>query len=167
MDCSRIIISQYQAALEMLKQTIIHCPDPIWDSPDDKTGFWHLAYHALFFTHLYLQDSEQSFKPWNGHRKAYQFLGPIPGSPKSSPKIGDPYNKTDLLEYLTFCQQQVKERIPQLNLEAPSGFNWLPFNKLELQLYNLRHLQQHTGELMERLGSRAKVEIDWVIRQPD
>ena len=34
--------------------------------------------------------------------------------------------------------------------------------KLELQIYNLRHLQQHTGELMERLGSRAGIDVDWV-----
>jgi hypothetical protein len=49
-----------------------------------------------------------------------------------------------------------------LDPEAESGFYWLPMNKLELQIYNIRHLQQHTGELMERLGSRAGVEVDWV-----
>ena len=54
------------------------------------------------------------------------------------------------------------ERVPQLDLEAESGFGWLPFGKLELQFYNIRHLQQHTGELMERLGTRAHVDVDWV-----
>jgi hypothetical protein len=52
--------------------------------------------------------------------------------------------------------------VPQLNLEAASGFDWLPFGKLELQFYTIRHIQQHTGELMERLGSRAGVEVNWV-----
>ena len=47
--------------------------------------------------------------------------------------------------------QQVVERVTQLDLEAHSGFEWLPFGKLELQIYSIRHLQQHTGELMERL----------------
>jgi len=27
-----------------------------------------------------------------------------------------------------------------------SGFDWLPFDKLELQFYNIRHIMQHTGE---------------------
>jgi hypothetical protein len=67
-----------------------------------------------------------------------------------------------VLEYLAFCQQQVLDRAPATNLDAASGFDWLPFNKLELQMYNIRHLQQHAGELMERLGSRAGMEIDWV-----
>ena len=48
-----------------------------------------------------------------------------------------------------------------MNLEAESGFDWLAFNKLELQFYNIRHLQQHVGELCERLGM-GKVDVDWV-----
>ncbi len=34
-------------------------------------------------------------------------------------------------------------------------------SKAELQIYTIRHLQQHIGELMERLGSRAEVDVDW------
>jgi hypothetical protein len=56
----------------------------------------------------------------------------------------------------------VSEQVPQLNLDAESGFYWLPFDKAELQIYNIRHLQQHAGELMERLGSRAALDVDWV-----
>jgi len=60
----------------------------------------------------------------------------------------------------------VRKRLPQTDLEAESGFYWLPFNKLELQFYNIRHIQQHTGELYERLGTRANIELDWVGMQP-
>jgi hypothetical protein len=166
MNYSQIIISQYQAALEMLKETITKCPESIWNSPVDKTKFWHIAYHALFYTHLYLQDTEQAFKPWAKHRQEYQFIGQTPWPPHAPPKIGEPYDKESLLEYLAFCRQQVEERVPQLDLEAASGFSWLPFGKLELQIYTIRHLQQHTGELMERLGARADVEIHWVGSKP-
>ncbi|HNS50851.1 MAG TPA: hypothetical protein PKO09_06665 [Anaerolineae bacterium] len=44
--------------------------------------------------------------------------------------------------------------------EAGSGFHWLPFSKLELRHYSIRHLQQHTGELMERLGARSGVSVN-------
>lgn len=146
----------------MLKQTISKCPASIWSSPNDKTKFWHVAYHALFYTHLYLQDSLQTFIPWNKHRDEYQFIGQVPWPPHSPPKIGEPYEKEDLLDFLAFCQHHVVERVPQLNLEAPSGFEWLPCGKFELQIYNIRHLQQHTGELMERLGTRVDVELNWI-----
>jgi hypothetical protein len=38
--------------------------------------------------------------------------------------------------------------------------------KLELQFYTIRHLQQHTGELCERLGTEAGIEIGWVGMRP-
>jgi len=166
MNLSRAISSQFLASLEMLKQTIVGCPEFIWNDPDDKTKFWHIAYHALFYTHLYLQDSEQTFTPWSKHRNEYQFIGQVPWPPHAPPHIGEPYDKESVLEYLAFCQQQVEARVPRLNLAAASGFEWLPFGKLELQFYTIRHIQQHTCELMERLGERAKLEFKWVGRKP-
>jgi len=162
MNTLDIIVSQYRASLAMLAQTVQECPEEIWDSPDDKTKFWHIAYHVLFYTHLYLQDAHQDFVPWPKHRPDYHSLDRVPRSLDSPQGTDEPYDKDAILEYLTFCQQQVAERVPGLNLEAGSGFDWLPFNKLELQIYTIRHIQQHAGELMERLGSRAGIEIDWV-----
>jgi hypothetical protein len=163
MNHAAVIISQYLAALEMLKQVVVKCPDSLWDSPDDKTKFWHIAYHALFYVHLYLQDSAQAFTAWVKHRPDYQRMDPATQS-----KIGEPYDKETVLEYLAFCQQLVMERVRDADLEAASGFPWLPFGKLELQFYNIRHLQQHTGELMERLGSRAHIDVDWVgMKRPE
>ncbi len=165
---SASVSSQYLASLEMLKQTVSQCPETIWNSPDDKVQFWHIAYHTLFFTHLYLQDTLQAFKPWPQHRKDMENLDshPSASSPDGGPNMEQPYNKESILEYLAFCQQQVAEKVPGLNFEAESGFQWLPFNKLELQIYNIRHLQQHTGELMERLGTRTGLELDWVGKKP-
>ena len=162
MDIAATVSSQYLAALEMLKQTISQCPESIWDSAEDKTKFWRIAYHVLFYTHLYLQDTAQTFTPWHLHRRDYELLGRRPWAPNDPIVIGEPYDKATVLDYLAFCQQQVAERVPALNPEAGSGFDWLPFNKLELQIYNIRHLQQHTGELMERLGTRTGIELDWV-----
>ena len=157
-----VISSQYLAALEMLRQAVCKCPPSLWDSPDDGSKFWHIAYHVLFYTHLYLQDSEQSFTPWIKHRDEYQFFDQTPWPPFEQPRIGEPVDKDTVLEYLVFCQEQVIALLPRLDLAGPSGFDWLPFGKLELQIYSIRHIQQHTGELMDRLGTRANLELDWV-----
>ncbi len=162
MHTAEVIISQYRAALAMLEQAITRCPATLWDAPEDKTKFWRIAYHALFYTHLYLQTSGQTFRTWSKHREDYEFLGPKPWPPHELPKIGEPYDKATVLEYLAFCRQQAVELVPQQDLAGPSGFDWLPMNKLELQIYTIRHLQQHTGELMERLGTRAGVDVDWI-----
>ena len=162
MDTKTVCKSQYLAALAMLRQAVTRCPESLWDDPADKNRFWHVAYHALFYTHLYLQDKEEDFRPWSKFRKDHHFLGPLPRPPHDLPQLGEPYTPEELLAYCTICEQQVRERVDALDLEAGSGFSWLPFGKLELQFYNIRHLQQHTGELMERLGARAGVEVDWV-----
>jgi hypothetical protein len=86
MDYLQIIRSQYLATLEMLKEAIEKCPDPMWDDSTDKNRFWHVAYHALFYTHLYLQPTEQDFKPWAKHRKAHDLSKPA-----------DPYSKEEVL----------------------------------------------------------------------
>ena len=154
MDLTKILISQYRAALEMLKQTIVQCPESIWNAANDKNKFWQVAFHALYFTHEYLAESYETFTPWIKHRDGYEDF--------PAPQGGEPYDKESILAYLAFCQQEVAERVPRLKLEEPDGHGDRSLNTLELQIYSIRHLMQHTGELMERVGSRTGAEIDWV-----
>ena len=152
MNTLQAIQSQYLSALEMLKQVIVQCPEQLWGAPGDEDSCWHRCYHALYYTHLYLQVCEDDFQPWHKQHKPDQYSY---------------YYQSEVLEYLGFVQQQVKLLVPSLNLEATSGFDWLPFNKFELQLYNIRHIQQHAGEMFERIGSKAELEFYWVSRTPD
>jgi hypothetical protein len=162
MDTRGVIKSQYLATLAMLRQAVERCPASLWDDRTYKNRFWHVAYHALFYTHLYLQDTLESFVPWAKHRPEHNFMGVVPWPPYREPQLGEPYTQEELLAYCTICEQQVEERVDALDLEAGSGFSWLPFGKLELQVYSIRHIQQHTGELMERLGTQAAIDVDWV-----
>ena len=152
MNTYQIVQSQYYAALEMLKQVIVKCPAALWNAPGDTDPCWRKAYHTLFYAHLYLQQKHQDFQTWEKHH---------------DPETGIPFTQAEVLEYMAFVQQQIDVLVPVLNLESESGFEWLPFTKLELQLYNIRHIQQHAGELYEHLGSREKIELDWVSRTPD
>jgi len=161
-----IIKSQYHASLEMLRQAIIKCPASLWNDQEPKNKFWHISYHALFYAHLYLQDSEKEFAPWSNHRNEYQFLGPLPWPPHKEPEIDEPYSKEEILEYLEVCRKQVEEKVTSVDMNAPSGFHWLPFSKMELQLYNIRHIQHHAGVLCDRLRNRENVGVDWVAMRP-
>lgn len=147
MDIKQVIQSQYLAALAMLKQAIASCPENVWDDPNDRFKFWSKSYHALFFAHLYVQQAEKDFTPWEKHH---------------DPDGDIPFTKGEVLEYMTFVERQIAERVPISNLEAESGFYWYPVNKLEMHFINIRHIQQHAGELYECLGMRDKAELDWV-----
>ena len=72
------------------------------------------------------------------------------------------YTKAQILEYTEYLSDRIDKLVDALDFEGLSGFYWLPFNKLELQFYNIRHLMLHTGELAERLWQEASVEVGWV-----
>lgn len=152
MDLASRFQSQYFAALEMMRQLVTQCPPDLWDRASDRNAFWQLAYHALFYTHFYLHPGENAFQPWLKHRPAIHRME----------SRENPYSQADLLEFIDVCQGEVVRQLSALDPEADSGFDWLPFDKFELQIYNLRHLQQHVGELSERLGCERQIEIDWV-----
>lgn len=161
MDAKKVIRSQYLAALEMLKQAVEKCPDSLWNASKDKNKFWQVAYHALFYAHLYLQKSVADFVPWGKHQEGFQQPGRALDANVAA------YGREEILAYLAICQEDVTERTRTLDLEAPSGFEWQPFSKLELQIYNIRHIQQHAGELYERLGARELIDVDWVNSCPE
>ncbi len=146
------IQSQYLAALEMLRQAIETCPDPLWHDPTYPNMFARVVAHVLFYTHYYLCPGQGRLKHWAKHRKGMEQMKPE----------CEPFTKADMFEYLALVQQEVAEKVPSIDLGAPSGFHWLPFSRLELHLYNLRHIQQHTGELFERLGVACHANLDWV-----
>jgi hypothetical protein len=155
MQIKEIIKSQYWASLAMLRQAIEKCPDSLWVDASYKNAFWNIAYHVLFFVHLYLQPTRDDFVPWEKHRKEVVSM-------KGSEEGIESYSKAEILEYLELCLAEMENQVDTLDLEAESGFHWLPFNKLELQFYNIRHLMQHTGELCERLGAHGEIEVGWV-----
>jgi hypothetical protein len=59
-EIRKIIKSQYHASLAMLRETIERCPEELWMSTASTNAFWQIAYHAVFFAHLYMFPNAQS-----------------------------------------------------------------------------------------------------------
>jgi len=158
--------SQYHAGLAMLRQAVEECPDALWEDETPTNAFWQIAYHALFFTHLYLMPRLEDFRPWPGHQSDVQHEDGIPGpaDPESElPLIPDPYSRKDVLAYCDFCEALVDEAVDALDLDSPeSGFHWYLVPKVEHQLVNLRHMQHHTAQLADRLRSTVDRGVRWV-----
>ncbi|MBN2503223.1 MAG: DinB family protein [Anaerolineales bacterium] len=163
MDTKATIKSQYYAALAMLEQAIEKCPAELWNHPEHKNRSWHIVFHALFYTCFYLSESADSYVPWEGERDEVRSLGMEEGGNIAAI---EPYTKAEMLAFAQHAQAWSEKAVAALDLESESGFYWLPFNKLELQFYNIRHLQLHTGELCERLGTQAGIDIGWVGMKP-
>ncbi len=153
-----VLKSQYHASLAMLKEAIQRCPEDVWLSRDHKNAFWQIAYHTLFFTHLYLGPDEAAFLPWKHHQGTAQ-------DPDGT--AGRAYTKEQVLEYCEFCDQMIDEAVDKLDLEnSQCGFYWYKMSKLEHQLVSLRHIQHHGAQLADRLRSAADIGIRWVGSRP-
>jgi hypothetical protein len=148
MKIKLIIQSQYLAALAMLKQAILKCPAEAWDNPKDKDRFWFVAYHTLYYAHRYLKAQAMGYARWEKRQHCRQ---------------GVPFSKRQILERLAVIEREVVEQIDLMDLDG-KAFGGFLANKLELQLYNIRHIQQHTGELYQRLSARD-IKLNWASKR--
>ncbi|MFH2035960.1 MAG: hypothetical protein ABIJ45_06120 [Candidatus Zixiibacteriota bacterium] len=163
--------SQYHAGLAMLKQAIEKCPQDLWVNADYTNPFWRIAYHNLYFVHLYIQPRFEDFKPWEHHQTCIQDLDnqPAPENilkfselPHRPPQTGEPYTKTQMLEYWEFCANMIDEAVDKLDVLSPeSGFYWYKIPKIEHQIVNIRHLQHHTAQLADRIRNVVGIGVDW------
>jgi hypothetical protein len=160
-----VLRNQYHASLAMLHTAVASCPDDTWYDTTPTNAFWQIAYHALFFAHLYLQPDEHAFRPWPRHQSNTQNPDGIPGEPDPNsalPLVPNPYSKADVLDYWAFCDRQIDQWIDALDLSrADCGFHWYRVSKLEHQIVNIRHIQHHTAQLADRLRAAHGIGVRW------
>lgn len=158
---------QFGAAIDMLGETIHDCPADLWEAPlwDDQpdqwvaagfSKFWYLAYHTLFWLDLYLTGAEQGFAPPEPFALVEMDAG------ESLPRT---YTREELLGYLDICRRRCQQTISAMTAEQANRlcrFSWAELPFAELQLYNLRHVQEHGAQLRMFLGQRAGTPVGWV-----
>ena len=155
---NRMLWRQFGAAIDMLDDSIRLCPDPLWtailwkDEDDPAYGqFWFVAYHTLFWIDLYLTGASEGFKP-----PAPFIRGALPEKP---------YTKDQILTYLNQCRRNVQATFETLTDEKANQrctFEWFESSYLELQLYCMRHVQEHASQLNLVLGQHDVPGLDWV-----
>ena len=170
---------QFGAAIDMLEDALVACPAPLWTErlwrepvptwfPPQFPEFWYVSYHALVWLDLYLAGvPEEAFAP----------PAPFaPGEIDSVEALPDrPYTKDELGMYLTALRQRCQATLLALSDEQarrPVVYPWMaeqPISYLELQLYNLRHVQEHAAQLSLFLGQHAVPDPahGWVPRAED
>jgi len=137
-----ILTGQFEASICMLNQCIQTCAPVHWEGKIANATFRQIAYHTLFFVDLYLSPGEQAFKLRDLHHRG--------GDEQSDTGWGTGLARDETLSYVAICRQKALETLASETLETlehESGFSWLPFSRGELHLYNIRHVQHHTGQL--------------------
>jgi hypothetical protein len=156
---------QFGAAIDMLENALLACPASLWKerlwhtSPRSKfppqfAEFWYVTFHALVWLDLYLAGvPEEEFAP------------PAPFAPGELDSVEAvperPYTREELRAYLVSTRQKCHTQLLALTDEQacrPVEYPWSrgqPISFLELQLYNLRHVQEHAAQLSLFLGQHT------------
>jgi hypothetical protein len=167
---------QFGAAIDMLDNAVVACPPELWTGrlwpappsspfPPQFGEFWYVASHVLFWLDLYLSGiPEEEFAP------------PAPfaqGELDSVESLPDrPYTREGVRAYLASLRAQCHTTLTALTKEQagrPVIYPWAkgqPVSYLELQLYNLRHVQEHAAQLSLFLGQHSipNAALRWVAR---
>jgi hypothetical protein len=160
-----ILSAQYGAALAMLRAAVTSADPATWRAFVGQFPFWHVAYHTLYTTDMYLSRDEGAFTPQPFHREHYDRLGPVAWAPPSKVVADQPYAQDLMAAYVDTCAAKARlevEAETEATLAGPSGFHWLRFTRLEAHVYNLRHVQHHTGQLAAALRRQGLAGVEWV-----
>ena len=162
---------QFGAAIDMLENALLACPSTqwnglLWSEPQAPAypSFWSITHHTLFWLDLHLTGSLEGFAP------------PAPFTLDELDPAGvlpeQPYTKEELHAYLVHLRQKCQTTLLSLSDEQAHrqvAFPWRwwkPMSFFELQLYTLRHVQEHAAQLSLFLGQHAipDADLDWVPR---
>ena len=150
---------QFHAALDMLKGAIEECPDAPWGGGVPPRSFWRLVYHTLFFTHLYLQVRDEEFVRWELHRDE------VESDAERERLDAAPYSRAAMLTYWELVDAMVDPQLDKIDLNSPeSGFSWCKIPKLDHVILNIRHIQEHAGQLRDRL-LEAGIDQKWCTKR--
>jgi hypothetical protein len=158
----RELRKQFEASFTMLKQCIEQYDETIWldDGPYENPA-WQIAYHAIFFANLYISPDEASVVQWEHQIENVQMLGVLPWPPHKKIIPERSYSKAELLDYLELVEKQLEGQLDKMDLTADCWPFWYNLSQFELQLTNLRHIQHHIGQLVERHNTTSRINVQW------
>jgi hypothetical protein len=152
-----VVWRQFGAAIDMLKNAIDACPDDVWGDRSRQPEFWYVAYHTLFFLDLCLTGPLEGFQPPPPYT-----LSELDPSGAMPDRV---YTRDEMREYLRHCRARCRQTIEGMTEEQAAElitYPWVELGRAELLLYNLRHVQHHTGQLNLLLRQRTDDAPRWV-----
>ncbi len=115
---------QFGAAIDMLENALLACPDELWGDRSQRPEFWYLVYHTLFWLDLYLSGSVEGFAP------------PVPFTLDELDPAGllpeRVYRKDELLRYLEHGRRKCRAALEALTDERAREPRRLPWRELSV-----------------------------------
>lgn len=157
-----ILWPEFGAAIDMLENALLACPEELWGDPSRRPQFWYVVYHTLFWLDVYLSGSVEGFAPPAPF--GLEELDPAGLFPDRT------YTKEELRTYLTHDREKCRATIEALTDEGAARrcvFGWGEASFAELLLSGMRHVQHHAGQLNLILRQTIDSAPRWVAQAKD
>ncbi len=157
-----MIANQYEASLCTLAACVDRCPDSSWHMPIGIYEFSQVVFHTLFFADFYMGRGATSLRDQAFHLENKAFFDDYEQLEYRAP-VGR-YERSALQKYMGHCRKKAADVIASEtadSLRGDSGFDRRDFSRAELHVYNIRHIQHHSAQLILRLRTQAGVDIPW------
>ncbi|HEX6040624.1 DinB family protein [Longimicrobium sp.] len=151
--------NQLGAAIDMLRNAILACPDALWGDRARQPEFWYVAYHTIFFLDYYTSPTADGFVPPKPF--GLEELDPAGVLPERV------FTKDELLGYLEHGREQCRRIIESLTDESAAEvrrFNRQDWTVLEWLVNSMRHVQHHTAQLHLILRQQTDSAPGWIAR---
>lgn len=161
----KTLLGQYEAALAMLKLRLEVCPDEYWEEKVGAGTLRQEAYHTLFWTNYYISEHERKFVPSEYNER---------GGDELVPTMCQGLTRTDTLLFIEYSHQNIIASLAketEVTFQGDSGFPSIfrrhPLTRLELHIYNIRHIQHHMAQMslaLRKLSdiNRLELTLPWV-----
>jgi hypothetical protein len=157
----KIVWQQFGASIDMLENALRACPEALWRDCSDQPEFWYLVFHTLFWLDVYLSDSVEEFAAALSAPFTLCEMDPAGIMPERI------YTKEELQTYLAHGREKCRRVLNDLTDEKAfqsRRFGSIEGSRLELLLYNMRHVQHHAAQLNLILRQAIDSAPGWVAK---
>ena len=153
---------QFEAAFCTLDACVRAAPLDAWNAPVANLAFCQVAFHTLFFADYYLGPNPEALRGQQfhlDHQASFRDYEELEDRPQRLF-----YAKPFLEAYLQHCRDKATRTLVAETAETLGGPSWFKHgvSRVEVHVYNIRHIQHHAAQLSLRLRLDFKVEIPWI-----
>ena len=149
------LTSQYLASLTMLKTCADNYDPRLWvNCSNHRNPAGQIAYHAAFYANIYLSPSRSKTVRWENEVSHMEDLD----KPVAS---NDVLPRSDIAHFVDHVVQHVPRYLEALSMDSDCWPHWYSLSQMEFHMNNLRHIQHHVGQLIERHRSIRSLNVPW------
>ena len=156
------LVSQYEKCFNMLAETISKYDEQLWGNDTDyDSPVWQVVYHALYYANIYCSSTRESIVAWPKAREGYHIFGKRSSSQPEQLVPQEPYSKGEMVEFLQFVSSNVPTYLDKMKPHDRCWPPWYEESQLEFQLNNIRHIQHHIAQVIERHDIAQPFDYKW------